>query len=107
MSGGGRKIPSPPAPRADEREEESETHGAPTVRHVAVTRAFLAKVPRVILAREELNVADLDHREYFLIALMDETTTVENLLDISGMMDDEALALLDSLARRGIIEVDR
>ena len=77
------------------------------MRHVEVTGAFLAQVPRVILSREELNAADLDHRDYFLISLMDGHTTVENVLDISGMPPEEALALLESLVRRGIIEVDR
>ncbi|MGO9000281.1 MAG: hypothetical protein ACLQVI_43700 [Polyangiaceae bacterium] len=68
-----------------------------------VTAAFLAKTPRVVVAPEELNAADLDHRDYFLISLMDGVTTVENILDISGMPSGEALALLSGLERRGII----
>ncbi len=83
--------------------KEPEAHGATTIRPMAATGDFLAKVPRVILSREELNAADLDHRDYFLVSLLDDRTTVEELLDICGMPAEEALALLDGLARRGVI----
>lgn len=105
MSGAGRKRPSPHASKSAPEAEE-ETHGAATVRQVEVTRAFLKMVPRVILSREELNAADLDHRDYFLVSLMDGGTTVEDLLDICGMPAEEALALVEGLVRRGIVLVE-
>jgi hypothetical protein len=86
--------------------EEPEAHGAATVRHVEVTGAFLRRVPRVILAREEVNASDLDHRDYFLLSLLDDRTTIEELLDICGMPTEEALALLEGLARRGVISLE-
>ena len=52
-----------------------------------------------------MNVSELDHREYFLLSLLDGTTTVGDLLDICGMPSDEALALLEGLIRRGILGV--
>jgi hypothetical protein len=86
--------------------EEPEAHGAPTVRQVEATGSFLSKRPRVVLSPIELNTADLDHRDYFLVSLLDSNTTVEELLDICGMPSEEALALLEGLARRGVIAFD-
>ena len=107
MPGAGRKPPSPHATTsAPEAEDEEGAHGAPTVRHLEVTAAFMKMVPRVTLSREELNAADLDHREYFLVTRMDGATTVEDLLDICGMPSEEALALVEGLLRRGIILVE-
>ena len=76
------------------------------MRPVMVTVALLSRVPRVILSREELNAADLDHRDYFLVSLLDSRTTIEELFDICGMPSEEALALLEGLARRGVISLD-
>jgi hypothetical protein len=104
MAGQGQKTPYPAAlARKQEEEPESETHRAPTARRIAATAPFFARVPKVVLSRAELNAADLDHREYFLISMLDGATTVENLLDICGMPAEEALALLDGLMGRGII----
>jgi hypothetical protein len=80
-----------------------EGHGAPTARQVTLADSYLTKVPYVALTQEEVHVADLDPREYFLLSLLDPITTVETLLDICGMPAEEALALLDGLVRRGII----
>jgi hypothetical protein len=90
-----------PALLADE-----EMHGTRTVPHIEVSGPFLSKVPTLALSREELNVSDLDPRDYFLVSLMDSDTTVETLLDISGMPSEEALALIESLVRRGIIKLE-
>jgi hypothetical protein len=91
---------------APETEESERADGVSTVRQVEVTRAFLKMVPRPSISREELNAADLDHREYFLVSLMDGGTTVEDLLDICGMPSEEALALIDGLGRRGVIALE-
>jgi hypothetical protein len=80
-----------------------ELDGTPTARQMAVTREFLDQVPRVIVEKAELNATELEPREYFLVSLLDGATTVETLLDISGMPADETFALLDGLVRRGIV----
>ena len=85
---------------------EEETQDTRTIPQIEVTAPFLSKVPTLVLSRHELNVADLDHRDYFLVSLMDSGTTIETLLDISGMPSEEALALLDSLVRRGIVKLE-
>jgi hypothetical protein len=109
MYGERKKKGSPPAAMRARQPAilaEEETQGARTIPHIETTGAFLAKVPTLVLSREELNVADLDHRDYFLVSLMDGNTTVENVLDISGMPSEEALALLESLIRRGILKLE-
>jgi hypothetical protein len=76
---------------------------APTARQRVVTREFLATIPHLAIPPEELHAAELDHREYFLISLLDGRTSIETLIDICGMPSEEALALLDGLVRRGIL----
>ncbi len=74
----------------------TEPHGAPTVRHVAVTDSFLSRVPKLLLSREEMNVAELDHRDYFLViahGLHDDDR--EPPRHLRGMPSEEALALLE------------
>ena len=111
MSGRGEKRPSPSArsgegPGAPERDRAPAVEGAPTTPQIEVAGPFLARVPTIALSRAELNAADLDHREYFLVSLMDAFTTVEMLLDICGMPAEEALTLLESLEQRGIISLE-
>ena len=87
----------------EEGDFEEAANSTPTVRALAITADYLSQVPRVAVSPEELNAADLDHREYFLLSLLDGMTSVENLLDICGMPGEEALALLDGLVRRGLV----
>jgi hypothetical protein len=77
--------------------------GTPTARQVAVTKEYLERIPRVVAETAELNASELEPREYFLVSLLDGHTTVEALLDISGMPAEAALALLDGLVRRGLV----
>ena len=94
----------PDTPRPEDVDDLLDDHeGTPTARQMAVTREFLDHVPRVIVEQAELNATELEPREYFLVSLLDGNTTVETLLDISGMPAEEALALLDGLVRRGLV----
>jgi hypothetical protein len=110
MSGRGHKGPSLHArtqrAQRENEPEELESDAESTARRIDVSGAFLSRVPHIVLSRPELNATDLDHREYFLISLMDGATTIETILDICGMPSDEALAILESLERRGIVQVD-
>ena len=60
-------------------------------------------LPRVVLSPSQVAAAPLDHREGFLLAHVDSKTTVQALIDISGLPDDEVLASLQRLRRLGII----
>jgi hypothetical protein len=62
-----------------------------------------SRIPILILERAQLTQLHLDHHAGFLLSLMDGTTTVETLLDVSGMQADEALRLLDDLIRQGVV----
>ncbi len=77
--------------------------GTPTARQMAITKEYLERIPRVVAETAELNASDLEPREYFLVSLLDGSTSVEALLDISGMPAEEALALLDGMVRRGLV----
>jgi hypothetical protein len=94
-------------PRAadDAGEDDEERNGVRTARQIVITGQFLAATPRLCLPPEELHAAELDHREYFLISMLDGATTIESLIDVCGMPTEEAIALLDGLVRRGILEL--
>jgi hypothetical protein len=80
-------------------------HDLPTARQLPVGDDYLHQVPRLLLAPAELHAAELDHREYFIISLLDGATTVDMLLDLCGLPSEEALALIDALVRRGILAI--
>ena len=63
------------------------------------------RVPRVILGMDEIRYLSLDHRAGFLLANIDGCMTVEEVLDVSGMPEFDALRLLDDFRERGVIDV--
>ncbi len=62
-------------------------------------------VPRVALSPEECEVGSLDHREGFILSLLDGASDIETV-DIAGMPAAEALAVLCDLCVRGIITLE-
>jgi hypothetical protein len=75
-----------------------------TVRQVRAARSIHSRIPIVVLADEKLRAAPLDCRSGFIVSLLDGKTTVEELLDVSGMPVEETLAIVEDLRLRGIIE---
>jgi hypothetical protein len=63
----------------------------------------LDQVVKVIVADDQLRWLSLDHRAGFLLSLVDGTSRVEDLLDISGMPRLEALRILYTLLEQGAI----
>jgi hypothetical protein len=63
-------------------------------------------VPRVVVSPEECEVSSLDHREGFILSLLDGASDVETVLDIAGMPVAEALALLCDLCARGLVTLE-
>jgi hypothetical protein len=55
-------------------------------------RAEGASVPALAVSIDALRCAQLDHREGFLVSLLDGATNLETLLDLCGMPIREALA---------------
>jgi hypothetical protein len=69
----------------------------------AASSTMLAQIPMIIVGAERLRATRLDARAGFLLALIDGITSVEGVLDLSGMPAEETLDLLEDLKRRGII----
>jgi hypothetical protein len=60
-------------------------------------------VPMLAIPFAELRTMPLDHRAGFLLSLVDGTSTVETILDVCGMPREEALAMIEDFAQRGIL----
>lgn len=64
----------------------------------------LSHVPRVALSPAALRSVRLDHREGFVLALVDGRMCVEEIVDVSSMSRFDALKILDGLVARAIID---
>jgi hypothetical protein len=62
-------------------------------------------VPRVVGTSAELAGAPLDHREGFVVSLVDGKTTVQALIDLAAMPDGELIAVLQRLRHLGLISL--
>lgn len=59
--------------------------------------------PRMLKERKALAGAPIDHRDAFVLSLIDGRITVGTLVDVAGMPEGELRAILARLARLGII----
>lgn len=75
-------------------------------RSIPVALDFSSRVPRIAISLRDLSLLPLDHREGFLLSLVDGRLTVESILDICAMPAEEALGTLSSLIERRIVVVD-
>jgi hypothetical protein len=69
-------------------------------------RVGYGRVPRVAVTRADLEACALDHREGFILSLLDGTSSVEAILDVAGMPEGEALLVLGELYELGIVAFD-
>lgn len=65
----------------------------------------LRGIPAVCIPEDRVRWLSLDHRAGFLLSLVDGRSSVEELLDMSGMPRLDALLILHELKEQGIIEV--
>jgi len=78
-----------------------------------LTQMFLSRlggldqIINVVLSPEELRWLNLDHRAGFLLSLVDGVSTIEELLDISGMSRLDALRILATLREQRAILLSR
>jgi hypothetical protein len=72
-----------------------------------VARNYFECIPLLALGARELAAMPLDHREGFLLSMIDGVSSVETILDVCAMPADEALAILESLSLRGVIVIPR
>lgn len=59
--------------------------------------------PKLVRSRKELAGAPIDHRDAFVMSLVDGQMTVQTLVDVAGMPEQELVAILTRLRRLGII----
>ncbi len=64
-----------------------------------------AAVPRGAMSRALIAKLPLDHRAGFVLSLVDDASSVDEILDVSGMSVREAREILVHLARRGVIDL--
>ncbi len=60
-------------------------------------------VPQVVVSKERIAGLHLDHRQGFLLSLVDGHSTVETLLDVCAMPEELALLSLFELVHRKVI----
>lgn len=61
------------------------------------------RVPFVVVAREELKFLALDHRAGFLLSHVDGVSTLETILDVSGMPRLDAMRILVELVQKRVV----
>jgi len=62
-------------------------------------------VPKIVRSKDEIAAAPIDHRAGFLLAHIDGVTTVQGLIDIAGMGEEDVHAILERLRRLGIVQI--
>jgi hypothetical protein len=63
----------------------------------------LDRVPVVMVPREQLRWLSIDHRAGFLLSHVDGVSSLEMILDVSGMPTLDALRILYELAQQRVI----
>jgi hypothetical protein len=69
------------------------------------SRRFTVSTPKLLKTRGELTEAPIDHRDAFVLSLIDGKMTFPVLVDVSGMPEAEITRILDKLARLGIVSL--
>ena len=63
-----------------------------------------SKVLALAIGHDQMRWLSLDHRAGFLLSLVDGRSTVDEVLDMSGMSELEALRLLLQLLQQNVIK---
>ncbi|MGO8992293.1 MAG: hypothetical protein ACLQVI_03120 [Polyangiaceae bacterium] len=89
--------------RIDGEEEEPGS----TQPDLTAASVYVQRVPQLAVPAREVSLLPLDHREGFLLSLVDGVTSIETILDVCAMPADEALEILNSLVDRGVLVIPR
>lgn len=65
----------------------------------------LDRVPVVMVPRDQLRWLSIDHRAGFVLSLVDGVSTLEMIIDVSGMPELDTLRILSELAQQRIISL--
>jgi hypothetical protein len=93
-------LPGDLGPLARQSERQFEPTGS-DVRSLVPLRA----VPWLVVTYDQLQTMPLYARDAFVVSLVDGRVTVEMLLDISGLPEDETLDIVRKLLLLGAIEL--
>jgi hypothetical protein len=69
------------------------------------TEASLTEVPYLACSSGELLVAKLDHREGFVLSLVDGKSDIESVIDACPMVAEETRRILLELQMRGLVAI--
>jgi hypothetical protein len=64
-----------------------------------------SRIPKLAIATAELQWLSLDHRAGFLLSCVDGRSSIEEILDVSGMPALDAMRILYTLLQQRIIDV--
>jgi hypothetical protein len=90
-------------PRGSRRPVRVDDFGEAAVAIAA--KAVRASAPKIVSTRQELGAAPLDHRDAFVLSLIDGMTSVQALIDLAGMPEQDFNAILERLVRLGIVSL--
>jgi hypothetical protein len=103
------ELPTVPAPprtaeaKADDcTPSEAPTRPPPSYRDLG----SLQRVPRLVCSPEQLRKAALDHKQAFVLVLVDGRLDIETILDATPMAMHEVLRILLDLLGQGLIAID-
>ena len=100
----------PEAPTGTRRKERT-SRPPVTVDEVGVAAVKLARgtrresAPKLLASRAVIAKAPIDTRAAFVLSLVDGRNSVNAIVDMSGMLEDEVKAILERLARLGLISL--
>jgi hypothetical protein len=65
----------------------------------------MSRVPRVVLPPDQVRWLSLDHRAGFVLSCIDGYSSIEEILDVSGMPTTDALRILTDLLQQRVIAI--
>lgn len=68
--------------------------------------AGLHRVPQIVMGADQIRWLSLDHRAGFLLSMIDGVSSIDDLLDVSGMQRVDALRILCELLEQKVILLD-
>ena len=100
-----------PEAQTGTRRRERSNRPPVTVDEVGATAVKIARTsrresaPKLLASRALIAKAPIDTRAAFVLSLVDGRNTVDAIVDMSGMLEDEVKAILGRLARLGLISL--
>ena len=95
----------PPAPSAPP-EPPAASHPPPVISGF-VTFGDPGDVPVVVMAHHELRARSLERNAAFVLACIDGSSSIEEIIDIAGLPADQTRRALSRLVREGIVQIRR